>query len=177
MRYIIYTIAILVNFALTKDLFGQMTLGGAIPNLNLLLVIIVASESDRLDFLFIALVAGLVTDIGFGLPIGTFAFAYIFSGLLSHILFHGPLSLTVGWKNFALATLMGVILTYLWTIVFSKILAAAGILPFSFAFGQLWHIIFFTLVYNIILAFPLFWIYTAVTRYTNKFNRKSSHLA
>jgi hypothetical protein len=178
MRYIIYIIIILVNFVLTKDLFGQMTLAGAIPNLNLLFVIIAASESDRLDFLFIAFVAGLVTDIGFGLPIGTFALGFVLAGFLSHVLFHGPLSLSVGWKNFAIVTVVGVTLTYFWTIVFSKLAAVMGVLPFSLAFGQFWRIIFFTLIYNLILAFPLFWIYTGVTGYVDqKFNRKSSYLA
>lgn len=178
MRYIVYTIIILVNFVLTKDLFGQMTLGGAIPSLNLLLVIIAASESDRLDFLFIAFVAGIITDIGYGLPIGTFAIGFLLSGFLSYVLFHGPLSISVGWKNLGLAAIIGVSLTYVWTIVFSKIAAAIGVIPFSLAFAQLWHIIFLTIVYNLILAFPLFWIYTAVTGYIdNNFNRKSSYLS
>lgn len=177
MRYIVYTIIILVNFVLTKDLFGQMTLAGAIPNLNLLLVIVAASESDRLDFLFIAFISGIITDIGFGLPIGTFALAYVFSGFLSHMLFHGPLSLSEGWKNFGLATVIGVLFTYLWTIIFSKVTASLGIIPFSLSFRQLWPILFFTLIYNLILAFPLFWLYTGVTDYIDtKINRKSSYL-
>lgn len=177
MRYIIFTLIIIINFVLTKDLFGQITLAGAIPNLNLLLVIIVAAESDRLDFLFVALIAGIITDVGFGLPIGSFALAYLFSGFLSHMLFHGPLSLSITWKNFAIATVAGVLVTYVWTVLFSKIVIALGILPFSLSFVELSHIIFFILLYNMIVAFPLFWIYTGVIGYTNKFNRKTAYLS
>lgn len=178
MKYIVYFIVIILNFVLTKDLFGHLTLGGAIPNLNLLLVIIAASESEKLDFLFIAFVAGIFTDIGFGLPIGTFSLGFVMAGFLSHTLFHGPLSLSVGWKNFGIIVFVSVLLTYMWTIVFSKLALVMGILPFSLSFGQLWHIIFFTLIYNLVLAFPMFWGYTIITDYLDaKFNRKSSYLA
>lgn len=177
MKYIIFTIVILVNFVLGKDLFGQMTIAGAVPNLNLLLIVMVAAESDSLDFLFLAIVAGLVTDIGFGLPVGTFTFAFLLSGLLTHVLFHGALSLDRSWKNFIIGVVAAVILTFLWIVLFSKIVTIMGILPFSFSLLEMSRLIFFALLYNLLVGLPLFWIYTAVIGYVNKFNRKNSYLS
>lgn len=178
MRYVIYFIVILVNFVLARDLFGNLTLAGAIPNLNLLFVIIAAGDagSDRPDFLFIAFAAGLLADIGSGLPIGTFSAAFILAGLASHLLFHGPLAVSDNWKHFGFAAAAGIVLTYFWVVLFSKGMAAMGIMPFSFEFSQLGRMIFFTLVYNLALAFPMFWLYNAVTRYVDQKINRSRHL-
>ncbi len=165
MKYLIYFIVILVNFVLAKDLFGHFTLAGAIPNLNLLLVIIAASESERLDFLYVAVVAGLITDIGFGLPVGTFSFAFLLSGLFAHLLFQGPWSLNLTWRNFGIITAAAVFLAYLWVILFSKLAFIIGMLPYAISFRYILDMIFFILIYNMVLAFPMFWLYTTITDY------------
>lgn len=178
MRYLIYTIIIILNFVLTKDFFGHFTFAGAIPNLNLLLVIITASESEKLDFLFIAVVAGIITDIGFGLPIGTFSLSFLLTGFLVYYLFHGPSSLSLSWKNFGIVSVAGVIFTYLWTVAFSKLALVMGVLPFAFSFSQLASQIFFIVLYNLALAFPMFLLYVhTVSNIDSRKAKKSQYIS
>ncbi len=178
MRYLIYTAVIIVNFVLAKDLFGHFTFAGAIPNLNLLLIIITASESEKLDFLFISVIAGLITDIGFGLPIGTFSLGFLLTGLLVYYLFHGPLSISLSWKNFGLVAVAGVVFTYLWTVTFSKLAMIMGVLPFSFSYAQFTKLIFFIVLYNLTLAFPMFLTYAYITsRIDSRSVKKSQYIS
>ncbi len=176
MKYLAYTVAIIISMALTAGLFSNFRLGGVVPDLVLLLTIVTAVEFEARDFLFVALVGGIWADLFYGLPIGSFAIGYMLCGSLAYALFHRPASLDFSWKYFTSLVAGSIALLYVWLWFYSNLIASIHWSPLRVSLPQVAHNFLFILIYNLLLAFPTYWLFTWISGYTAKLSRKPLRL-
>ena len=176
MKYLVYIIALIISVALTVGLFGNFRLAGVVPDLILLLVVVAAVELESRDFLFLSLAGGIWMDIFYGLPIGSFALGYALCGSLAYALFHSAAALEFNWKYFLSLVAGALILLYGWLWLYTNLLAAAHLSPLRVNLAQTARHFLFILIYNLILAFPVYWAFTRASRLSAKISRKPLQL-
>lgn len=175
MKYLVYLAIIYFFLVLNFGVFSQLHLYGSVPNLMLLFVISMALINDNLDFIVVATFSGIIWDIYGSLPIGGFALGFVIAGLLAHLLFRKVFFYNFNWKHFPLAVICGVLALTLWLWLYTQILAHFHLALFGLDFRELVHFLTQTLIYNLILMYPVYGLTMAMTNWLNKL-QKNRHI-
>ncbi len=175
MKYLVYLVVIYLLLILNFGVFGELRLIGAVPNLMLLFVISLALISESLEFVAVALFAGIIWDTYGSLPIGSFALGFVIVGLLANLLFRKVFFYNFNWKHFPLAVISGIIVLSLWLWIYTATLAHFHLALFPINFKQLLHSLLPTLIYNLLLMYPVYGLTIAVNRWIISF-QKNRHV-
>jgi rod shape-determining protein MreD len=82
-RFLVYTIEIIICFVLQSSLFHYISLAGVMPNLILILVVSTAYMRGRLPGLLVGFFSGLLVDLFYGSTVGLYALMYMLIGYLA----------------------------------------------------------------------------------------------
>lgn len=102
MKYLIYTISIILVLGLNVGLFGNLQINGQIPDLPLLMVLFFALDKKNWDFFFVAFAGGIFLDCYSAGFFGGFTLAFLVLALICHLLVSNLMVLELTWKNLVL---------------------------------------------------------------------------
>ena len=159
MKYLLYTIAIILLLAINVGLFGLFPLYGAVPNLLFLFLLFFSLNKRIYDYFFIAFLAGMFLDFYAATAVGSFIFSFLFLAFVLHEVVEKVAVFEVDWKlQIALmAASLQLLDLLLWLYNF-----------LAFKFG--WSVIAVSLrvleggfapqfIYNLILFYPMYLLY------------------
>ncbi len=165
MKYFIYIFIIIVALGLEAGVFGQFTIGGAIPDLILLMIIYFALKHEDFDSFFIALAGGLFMDAYGGLPIGTITLGYVLIAYLAHGTFHSLISKELTWKQIPIAVIAAVVLLHGWMIGYAWLLAQLHWAGEAFVAREAAARIWPSMLYNLLLLYPVMAFYVKLDEF------------
>ena len=145
-----------VIIGITFGLFSSWGWNGLVPDLILLIVIALSLVFDGLDYLFVSILGGFWLDVVYGLPIGSFTLPLLFCGAISSFLLRKWLFSEVRWYHFIGAIVAATVLLKFWIWIYSNILFAFHWYSVSLSSGQIARNLIWSIVANIILAYPVY---------------------
>ena len=165
MKYLLYTLLILVLFIFQSFFSGFEFLSNIKPDLLLILVIIIAVNQGKRKGILTGLIVGLLEDLFFGGLIGVNAISKMIVGLL-----FGFFKIYIYKYIFILAPIFVLVGTFINQLIILILLHQS---LFEFSFGLLFdELISPLLVNNIIFVFPLYLIVYLIELFISR--RKSS---
>lgn len=156
MRYIIYIILVGAIIGVTFGLFSTWGWNGLVPDIILLLVIALSLVFDTQDYLFVAVVGGLWSDIVYGLPIGSFTIPLALCGAISSYFLRKFLFTEIKWYHFVLAIVVATLIVKLWIGFYTNLLFLFRWVEFSVSWRQLFSNMLFGIIANVVLAYPVY---------------------
>ncbi len=156
MRYIIYIILIGAIIGVTFGLFGTWGWNGLVPDLILLLVIALSLVFENFDYLFVALIGGFWLDVVYSLPIGSFIIPMALCGMVSSYFLRKWLFSEVKLYHFIIAIIAATLLVKLWLGFYTNTLFLFHWFPYSLSWGQLFSNLAYSVLANVILAYPVY---------------------
>ena len=169
MKYIAYTIGIIIALALQAGLFGYFKIWNTVPNLLLLMVITLSLEKEDYDFFIVSAIAGLFLDLYSGSFPGTFMFGFLFTAYLLHLTAQSVVVYETNWKYLAGFLLGAMLASYLWAWGYSNFVFKLGWWPMYISGQDIRHIFLAQLLYNAVLAYPVFNATRRVKEWATKF--------
>lgn len=158
MKYVIYSVSLVVLIILTLALFRFFPLAGTVPNLFLLITLYFAVTQDTYDFYFFAMAGGLFLDIYTRVPIGSFTLSFVFVSVAAHLLFRKILFIELHWKQVPLLIGLSVAALYMWVWVYTSGLAyfhwTEFVLPWQFVVWSLLP----SILYNTASMYGMYWL-------------------
>lgn len=139
-------------------LFRVWSFYGTVPDLILLLTVSLALAFKNWDFLFVAIIGGVWTDILYGLPIGSFSLIYGLVGVLCAITFEKWLY-TVGgikWQYFLVTITVAGVISLAWLWAYTNILYAWHWSPVAISGLEVLKSGSLTLLANLVFAYPIY---------------------
>jgi len=176
MKYLVYTIAIIILFSVNISLFPLLKINGYMPNLLLLLLVFFAVEKEGQDFFFVALLGGLFVDVHSAVFFGSFTLAFLCCALILHLASSQIIIFELNWKYLAgvviFSTLFVLIFVWFYNFLAIKLGWYAGDLDFKSLPGK-----FFTeSVYNLLLFYPIKYLVFIVKQFNLKvFSKPGQH--
>jgi rod shape-determining protein MreD len=161
-KYIIYFISILLAFGLTAGLFSQVSVLGAVPNIVLLLVVVSALEKGSLDFVFLAILGGLVLDFYSGLFVGSYSFSLLLVGYMLQFVVNNVLVEEVTWYNLLFMVLLSVLVTHGFVYGYNYLLFNLHIANFYLDPREFLKLLLPLLAYHLLLAYPAYALGTGI---------------
>jgi len=158
-KYVIYTLALVLLFGVNLGLFGRLPIYGQVPNLLFLLVLYFALEKKDYDFFFIAFLSGIILDFFSAHFFGAFTFTLLFLSSFLHLLARNFIVVELD-KKALVALLLGS-----WA-VFRLLLGLLAVLALRMHLtseaeglkmyfnGFVW-----SLIYNLLLLYPVYLFY------------------
>jgi len=171
-KYIIYFGVLVVLSGITLGFFNHYRIVGVAPNLLLLFTVFAALEQKNLDFMFIAFIGGLFADSYTGVSMGSFLVGFLTIGFIGHIVHTRVVFLNSLWKYLPIAVVVAVLGVYAWVWVFNNILFYFHVWSVTVSTKAFRHMLPALLVYNIILMYPVYFVYTFVRNTVAKFELK-----
>lgn len=177
MKFIFWFITIVIIYSLNLGVFGQIRLFGAMPDLLMLLVAFLAlevyePESVEVSALFFAaLLSGLLRDFASGLYFGSLTFAYIILALAvreffaKFMLYQSRLKYLLAMVAVAAIFMQG--WQVLYSLAFWKLHLAESYLSWRILRARLLP----ALVYNLLLAYPMYWLSKRLKFWSSKLQR------
>ncbi len=159
MKYLIYTIAIILLFGVNLGLFGNLPIFGQVPNLLFLLTMYLALEKKDYDFLFVAFICGIFLDFFSASFFGGFTFSLLITSAVLHVISQNFILLELDWK-FLVGLLLGSMALFkllLWLYIFFVTISHlyAGNESLSMYFRNFaWNYL-----YNLLLIYPMYFFY------------------
>jgi rod shape-determining protein MreD len=156
MKYLIYFITVILLVGIHIGLFGYFKFFGVTPNVLLLFVVGCCLQREADDSFFIALVGGIFLDILSGIFVGSFTFAFLLLALLLYFLIRRLVVFELSWRYLLAVTILATIFVNLFA-------WAADAVAFHYGWSQVviniqvlkTHIPL-EIVYNLLLAYPLY---------------------
>ena len=113
MTLLLNIFAIIFLLVVNIGFFGQLKLYGALPNLLLLFVLIVALDKDiKNGYLYLALLAGLLLDVHAGVLFGSFSFGLLILALCLSSLAEAVVVIPSKWEYLGLVVLAATFLLH-----------------------------------------------------------------
>lgn len=164
MRYLVYTILILILLAFNSQI--EYLFYGTPIRLNLLslLVIFAAMEKRDVAFLFIAFICGLILDFYATAPFGTFLFSFIITGAFLNWSVKTFWLSDLNFKFTSLFLVIGLLTVEIFIRVFAESLPHSAF-PSAFEFKESALKILSGTIFGLLSAWPIF----AVWRFALKF--------
>lgn len=171
MRYFFYLIFVAFIIGLIFGVFRFWSLGGFVPDLLLLLTLSLALAFKDSDYLFVAFVGGVWTDILYGLPIGSFTLIYLLAGAMSSWIFGKWLFAGSGvkWQHFILTVMIATLASLLWIWLYTNLLYSIDFSAVALSGTQTLRSGLMTLLANVVFAYPVYVIVELMASYTLKF--------
>jgi hypothetical protein len=152
--------------SLNLGLFGFFKIGGAVPSLLLLLVILFSLEKDTHDFFFVSTVSGLFLDIFSGVFLGSFTLAFLILSLSINQLIHNVVVVEVNWKYLTGLVIVGVVFTNLFVWTYNLLAFKLGWGQYPISFISLRNLFLPELAYNLLLLYPVMKL-SSLVKYIN----------
>jgi cell shape-determining protein MreD len=165
MKWLIYILFTALIIVVEQGLFRTLYLGAFAPDLFLLLTLATLWSSNNFDYLLFAVLGGIWMELVLGLPIGSLSFGLIIVGTTTYLILNRWLFSEKPWQYFLLAVVLGTIGTNLWLWVYVNILNVFMWSQFQISFALIYHRIFYALILNIILIYPIYAIIELIARY------------
>jgi len=175
MKYLFYFFVLVILAGLQTGLFSYFRFFGATPNLILLFILGVCLQREGGDWIFVALMGGLLTDYSTGMLPGTFTISFLSAAVLLYLTIHNLVVFELNWKY-----LVGVV------ILFTLIANLLSWIISNFALMHSWTQAAIDLrvsaaqflpatIYNIALAYPVYmlasWLWQLILKYQGKRHR------
>lgn len=163
MKYIIYLIFILFLLAMNTELAKILTSAPLRVNLLLLPPVFSALEKKGFDFLFLALVGGLLLDSFNAVPFGAFTLSFILTaGALNWAA--RVFSARVNLKFLSLAVTLAFVATESLVRLFGSILPSNESMSLPLAFGNFFSAVIYGSLAQLMLFVPVYFIFQAIER-------------
>lgn len=156
MKYIIYTVAVGGILGVTFGLFSSWGWNGLVPDIILLIVIALSLVFQGYDYLFFGAVGGFWLDVVYGLPIGSFTIPLLLCGIASSYLLRQRLFSEIHWYHFVGAIAAATVILKLWIWGYTNVLLIFQWGSYSVSGSQLIRNLFFNILANVILAYPVY---------------------
>jgi len=156
MKYFIYFAAIIILVGINTGLFPYIKFFGVQPNLPLLFLVGACLQRDAEDSFFIALCAGLFLDTLSGIFIGSFTFGFLLLALLLFVVIHRLVVFELSWKYLFAVSIFATVFTQACAWAINSAAFHYGWSQVSLNGSQLRNKIVFEIIYNLILAYPLY---------------------
>lgn len=175
MKYLFYLILLILIISFNFGVLAPLGLGWLTPSILLLIVVCLSMHPDRLDFFWFGVAGGLWSDIYFGLPIGSFAGAYLLVGLAAFLLFKRLLA-EPNWKYYLVCVVVAELFLLTWVWGYTNILANLHWSAVVVSGRQVWHYLPLWLVSAVVSAFPLYALVNGVVRWSKRLIRQPLRL-
>ena len=128
------------------------------------------------DYLVFAFVGGLWFDVLYGVPIGSFTIPLMLIGFLSSFIFQKWLFTEVKWQHFLSGIVIATLVLHGWIWLYTNALFMVEWSPLSIAGTQLLRTTVFTLIANVLLAYPVYVIVELIAQSTLRWKRNQIKL-
>lgn len=156
MKWLAYTLIILLVIILEQGLFRVIGLSSFTPDLLLLLTLASVWSSTEYDFFIFALVGGFWLELTLGLPIGSLSLGLMIIGGVSYFILHHWIYSEKSWQYFLGAVVLGTIFYHLWIWLYSQILFFFHWSSLAISFGSTWRAVLAASLSNLILIYPIY---------------------
>lgn len=158
-KYLIYTIAIILLFGINLGLFGNLSVFGQVPNLLFLLMIYFALEKKELDFFYIAFLSGLFLDFFSVHFFGGYTLSFLVLSAVLYSLTQNFILQDLNWK-FLIGVLLGsmaVLQIFLWC--YASAVAVMHLSAEPESLGVYFNNFVWNFLYNLLLFYPVYFYY------------------
>lgn len=171
MKYAIYLALLILVIGLSFGVLEPLNLGWVTPSLLLLIVVCLSMQAERLDFFWFGVAGGFWLDIYFGLPVGSFAGAYLLIGVAGSSLFKQWLA-EPNWKYYLLCVGLAEIILLVWLWGYTNILFSVQWGAVAISGRQLVHELPLLLLGAALGAFPVYGLVNWVIGLSKRLVRK-----
>jgi hypothetical protein len=168
MKYVAYVIIILLLIGLSFGVIVPLGVGWLVPSLLLLVTLCIVLEYGSLDFLWFALVGGIWLELFYGLPVGSFAGAYLLIGLSGYVLSQRLLLADGTWRYYFVGVIIGEGVLLLWLWAYTGLLHGVNWSAFAVSGTQLWRHWWAAMLIALIFSLPVYGIITGAVRWINR---------
>ncbi len=176
MKYLIYAIVVICLAALESSVFAVLGTGSFYPSFLLLAVISVALAFDNYDYVFFGLVGGVLFDILYGLPVGSFTIPLIACGVLVTGVIRKILFTDINWQHFILIVIFATLLIHLWLGFYVNLLSITEWSAITLNWMQLLKKLPWSIAANLIFAYPVFVSVEKLAEWNQRFGRNNIRL-
>jgi rod shape-determining protein MreD len=156
MKYLALLASIFILYIVGQIIVSYFAFFGLAPNLLLLLLIILAFDEKSLNFLFIAIVGGLLLDFASGFPIGAYLLSFLVLGLVLHIVSSRMHILGFGYRVLPVIITLSVLITNAWLYIYLFLSGVFKLTPFTLSVQILSRNILWQVLYNLLLFLPVY---------------------
>ncbi len=156
MKYLALLAAIFIVFILGQVIVSYFALFGLAPNLLLLLVIILAFDEKSFNFLFVAILGGIVLDFASGFPIGSYLMVFVLLGMVLHIVSSRMHILGFGYRILPIVIALAVIITNMWLYIYLFLVGVFKLTTFTLSVQILSRNVIWQILYNLLLFLPVY---------------------
>ncbi len=159
MKYLIYTIAIILLLGINLGLFGNLPFFGQTPNLLFLLTLYFALEKKDFDFFFIAFVCGVFLDFFSVHYFGAYTISLLILASGLYLLTQNFILQELNWK-FLAAILLGslaILQIFLW--LYALLVSGVYLAQEPESLGIYFNGFTGSLFYDLILMYPVYFFY------------------
>jgi rod shape-determining protein MreD len=155
MKYIIYFFTIIFLLGINIGVFSYLKIFGAVPNLLLIFLVVLFLQSGHEDYFVLALLSGLLLDFYAGTFPGSFAFAFLFLGVLLSICIRYLLMLESDWKSLLSVLTVAVFFVAVFVRLYSLAVVWLHWSPQVLDFQGFWLKTVAELAYSLLLLYPM----------------------
>lgn len=156
MKYLALLASIFIIYILGQIMVSYFAFFGLAPNLLLLLLIILAFDEKSLNFLFIAIVGGLLLDFASGFPVGAYLLSFLVLGIILHVLSSRMHILGFGYRVLPIVIGLAVLITNAWLYVYLFLASVFKLTTITLNVQILSHNLIWQVLYNLILFLPVY---------------------
>jgi len=175
MKYLFYTIAIILLIGIQIGLLPYIQFFTAAPNLLLLMVFVLAIQRDVDELFFVAFVGGLALDVYTGLYLGTFTLTFLFAALALYFAVTEFFVQELSWKYVFTGLLITVVCSSLLEYAYALFVFKAGLTGYPIPFTIVKLHLVPEIIYNSILLYPMYILVQLLKNVVEHFSRQPSH--
>lgn len=173
MRYIIYTIYIIIAIGINAGLFPALGIYGTIPSLILISCTIAAVTVENIHVgFFISMLGGLIWELYTGVFPGSFMISYALASLVVYTLSRKVFFIQDRVKYLPLFIVVFQAITLVWIMALNWYMLRLHWTVFDLEYAGIISRSFVGLVYNLVLLYPLYMLFSQVERLVEFFERK-----
>ena len=175
MKYLIYSVVTIFLVGITAGGFQHFSILHAVPQLVLLLVILVAAERKNLDYLFVAIVGGVLLDFTTSIAFGSYTLSFLVIGMLAKFLFEDMLLARSPLKHIPWIVSSAIILQHFWIWLYNGTLIRfhSSYIPLRLSEAML--IAIGAIIYTLLLLFPAYWIIEKLNDYIEHLDNRKKY--
>lgn len=170
MKYLIYTLALIVLLGLNIVVFNNLDIQGQIPNLLLLISICFAIDNEGFDFIFIAFVSGLFLDFFSTSFFGAYTSALLCVSLLIYFFINNFVEITIRLRSLAISLFFSLILYNLVIWFFGFVVFKLNLVQNHTAFKTYASVFYISFLYNLVLIFPVYFGASNLRKFVENLN-------
>lgn len=175
MKYFVYLITVLISIGLTAGIFSLFPILRGTPQLLLILILVIAVERKNLDFIFIAVVAGIFLDFLTSLAFGSYTLSFVFLGFCARYVFREYLITSNTWKHLPWIISVAIIIQYLWFWIYNALLFRFDQLAVPIGLIDIILTSFGAIIYTGVLFLPVYWVIEKISQFIETLDLKKKY--